>query len=143
LFLCVFVLTACKRGADEQKAVARDLSRAMAPSSAEPTDSAAQRADSQFQTCLFVYDTEEKLRECLVVRNRWPAQDAARAIAIYRAKLARTVDSLRLAEQRSRDSIYRTRDRLDGPDARTYPDSGAWMADDRTGGYYRTSCVAA
>jgi len=90
----------------------------------------------------------------LVVKNRWPAQDAAREIAMYKAKVAQTLDSLRAArdsifrqqqraEQARRDSIYRLKDRLDGPDARTYPDSGAWMADDRTGAYYRTSCDAA
>jgi hypothetical protein len=43
---------------------------------------AAQRADSQFATCLYVYDSEEKLRECLVLRNGWKAQDAERSIAV-------------------------------------------------------------
>jgi hypothetical protein len=137
--LFVLSLAACRtdRPADSR---ARDLSRLLEP---VPRDSAAQRADSQFQTCLYVYNSEEKIRECLVVKNGWTASDAARAIGVYKAQLARMTDSLLRAEGRRRDSLYLLKDLLDGPPARTYPDSGAWMADDRTGGYYRTTCAAA
>jgi hypothetical protein len=90
------------------------------------------------------YHDEQGLRECLVVKNGWEPKDAARAIAIYEAQVKHTLDSLSAVreslhavqvrrEQERRDSLYRTRDRLDGPVAQTFPDSGPWMADDRTG----------
>ena len=64
---------ACK-GADRPGAdPARDLTLALGPAAPTLRDTAAERADSQFRTCLYVYDTEERLRECLVLRSGWPA----------------------------------------------------------------------
>jgi hypothetical protein len=154
LLLAAATLAACQRGPNEQQAVARNLERALATASAEPADTAAQRKQDELEKCKYVYHDEQGLRECLVVQNKWAPQDAAREIAIYKAEISRTVDSLERVrdslvqeeirdEQRRRDSLYRLRDRLDGPDARTYPDSGPWMADDRTRMYYRTTCGAA
>jgi hypothetical protein len=104
------VTPACDRSG-EQDVAARDLSRAL-DSRPEVVDTAAQRADSQFQTCLYVYDTEEKLRECLVLKNQWPAQDAARAIAVYKAEIKRTSDSLRARLKYIADSIEGERESM-------------------------------
>lgn len=91
-------------GSDDPAAAARarDLGTGLNPAT-PPVDTARQRADSQFITCLYVYDSEEKLRECLVLRFQWPTADAARRIAIYSAEMQRVTDSL-LAVQRQRDS---------------------------------------
>jgi hypothetical protein len=90
----VVALCACEGRPSEQKAVARDLSRALAPPSAEAADTAAQRKRDELEKCKYMYRDEQGLRECLVVKNGWETQDAAREIAIYKAQIARTVDSL-------------------------------------------------
>jgi hypothetical protein len=89
----------------------RDLTTALTP---PPVDTAKQRADSQFATCLYVYNSEEKLRECLVLRNGWKAQDAERQIVLwkrerakYYAALVRRDDSLRRAKALTADSVRR------------------------------------
>lgn len=69
-------------------------------------DTARQRADSQFNTCLYVYDSEERLRECLVLRFQWPTPEAARRIAIYTAEMRRIADSI-AAEVHREDSLRR------------------------------------
>ena len=52
------------------------------------------RADSQFQTCLYVNDNEEKRRECLVLKSGWAPQEAERRLAAMRASVRRTLDSI-------------------------------------------------
>lgn len=106
--LAIALLLGC-RSDQSAKAEERNLSRFLD----DPRkDTAAARADSQFQTCLYVYDSEEKLRECLVLRQKWSTEDAARRIAMYHADVARALDSVRVIkdsiereEQRVRDSI--------------------------------------
>ena len=94
-------------GTDDPAAAARacDLQGQLQPSS-RPVDTAQQRADSQFNTCLFVYDSAEKLRECLVLRFQWPTAEAARRIAVYAAEVRRVADSID-AEQRRLEAIRR------------------------------------
>lgn len=169
--LLAVAIAACQRAPSEQKTIARDLTRQLSPSSTGPAvDTAAQRADSQFQTCLYVYDTWEKLRECLVLKNRWSAQEAAHRIAVYKAQLAKTADSLRaiadsleevarlarleqqrqaavaaVAERRRQDSLYKAthKERLNGPEVAPGPEALPWMLDTRTKAYYRAECPAA
>lgn len=161
VLLLAAALLACRRTSSDEKAVARDLTRELSPTAAIETDTAAQRADSQFQTCLYVYDSEEKLRECLVLRQGWSTEDAARKIAIYQAQVIKTRDSLlselrrerreqaaaaaRVAERRRRDSVYKAtlREWLDGPRMPPDPSALPWMLDTRTKAYYRTECDAA
>lgn len=100
LCLALLALIACDRG-PKRADPARDLSRALVATSAEPTDTAARRRQAELERCKFVYHDEQGLRECLVLKNAWEPQDAARAIAIYEAEIARAVDSL----QRIRDSL--------------------------------------
>jgi hypothetical protein len=100
LRILVLALIACGSGEPVGDAKARDLQTALHPT-ATPVDTARQRADSQFNTCLYVYDNAEKLRECLVLKFEWPAERAARRIATYTAELQRIADSLR----RTRDSV--------------------------------------
>lgn len=173
LFLTAFA--ACDSN-PRQDPVARDLSRALEPAAAQPLDTAARRRQDELERCKFVYHDEQGLRECLVLKNGWAPQDAAREIGIYKAEIARVSDSvtrqldsalraqrrvrdsvhaarleveerarkarLRAARERE-DSIYRTRDLLDGPPTPLHPDSGAWVGDDRSGAYYRATCEAA
>lgn len=87
---------------------AEDKQRNVSRAPDKPADTAAQRADSQFQTCLYVYNSEEKLRECLVLTQKWPVEDAARRIAQYQAEISRIADSLRAI----RDSIEQTERRV-------------------------------
>jgi hypothetical protein len=90
---------------------ARNLQTALNPTS-QTLDTAKQRADSQFQTCTYVYDLEFKLRECLVFTHGWAPADAERAIVTYKADLKRLADSLERvqlaryeAERRREDSV--------------------------------------
>jgi hypothetical protein len=160
--LSILAFLACQRPPSSQKVVARDLTRELSPTE-EETDTAAQRADSQFQTCLYVYDSEEKLRECLVLKQGWTAENAARRIALYQAQVRKTADSLlaelrreqheetariaaaRVAERRRRDSVYKAthREWLDGPPVDIGPGALPWMMDTRTKAYYRSECEAA
>jgi hypothetical protein len=91
--LPALVLCACDRTASKRDPVARDLSRALAPTP-NTADTAAQRRQTELEKCKYVYHDEQGLRECLVVRSGWAPQDAAREIAIYKAEIARAVDSL-------------------------------------------------
>jgi hypothetical protein len=153
----------------------RDLTRANVDSSPTAARLSSEQ-EEQLERCKFVYHDEQGLRECLVLKNGWTTQDAAREIAIYEAEIARISDSIaqvvdstfkakqrtrdsvyavrreaeestrkarRRAAQQREDSLYRTRDLLDGPPMPTHPDSGAWVGDDRTGAYYRATCEAA
>jgi hypothetical protein len=115
----------------------------------------SQRQADEWQRCLYVYhdQPDRKIRECLVIQFKWAPADAERRIDVFldslrlaRDSLARVADSLRRAERRRRDSIYLAthRERLDGPEV-GYESSGPviWVADRRTGAYYRTDCDAA
>jgi hypothetical protein len=98
--LLTLVVWACDRTSGKEDPVARDLSRALAPAK-QPADSATQRRQTELEKCKYVYHDEQGLRECLVVKSGWAPQDAAREIAIYKAEIARAVDSL----QQIQDSL--------------------------------------
>jgi hypothetical protein len=50
---------------------------------------------AQFDKCAYVYDTESKIRECLVMRNGWSPGAAEVAILTYKAEIRRVNDSIR------------------------------------------------
>jgi hypothetical protein len=103
LLAALLAALGCGSDSDHATQRARDLERALSASDT-PRDTVAQRADSQFATCLYIYDSEEKLRECLVVRNGWKAEDAERQIVIWKAKVSRLVDSIETERRREQDS---------------------------------------
>lgn len=97
--------------------LSRDLTRAGADTAPIRSPLTAQQQD-QLEKCKFVYHDAQGLRECLVLRNGWTTQDAAREIAIYEAAIARVRDSLEMyvdsvaaAGRRVRDSIYAAQSR--------------------------------
>lgn len=92
--LLITLLAACGRSSSKHDPAAKDLSRALTPLP-QAADTAAQRRQSEFERCKFVYHDEQGLRECLVLKNGWEPRDAALEIAIYKGEIARTVDSLR------------------------------------------------
>jgi hypothetical protein len=106
--LAVLLLCGCQSPDHSRPDVAPDLSAALQPA-VQPRDTAAERADSQFQTCLYVYDSAEKLRECLVIHNHWMAENAERRIAVWRAGVQRKLDSIEVARRFLQDSIRLTR----------------------------------
>lgn len=46
----------------------------------------------QFFDCAYVYDREQQLRECLVVKNGWAREDAERGITAYQALAGQIAD---------------------------------------------------
>lgn len=171
IFLLAILGAALGCGSDGEGSTRRDvrlLQSALADTAR--VDTAAARQSAQFDKCAYVYSTEAQLRECLVMAHGWAPQDAERGIAVYKAKIRRHTDSLnriadsldevaRLARaeelarkaradraaERRRDSIYLAthQERLDGVPTPYAPDALPWVADIRTGAYYRTDCAAA
>ncbi len=103
----ILLLLACQGGEEVRSDHVRDLTAALEQHPSKP-DTAVQRADSQFQTCLYVYDSAEKLRECLVIHNGWNAEKAERRIAIWRAEVQRVLDSAAREEAKA-DAVVRRR----------------------------------
>lgn len=128
-----------------------------------PADGLSPSQREAFERCAYVYDTEEGLRECLVLRERWAPEVAAKAIAYREARIRATVDSFiaatkaeqarrrteaaaaRKAEERRRDSVYRAthREWLDGPEVEPGPEAKRYMLDTRTRAHYLSDCEAA
>lgn len=101
--LSIVVLLGCGSGDPVAAAKARDLQTALNPTT-PVLDATQQRADSQFDVCLFIYTSAEKLRECLVLKFEWTPDNAARRIAIYTAEVRKIADSILAIEER-KDSI--------------------------------------
>lgn len=159
--LNLLAILSCERSNASSAREADSLLAKLADTAA--VDTAAARREHEFDKCLYVYDTEERIRECLVMQHRWPPQDAARTIAVYKGRTRRTLDSLervrdslyreesadvarRQAEaRRARDSAYLAthQERLDGEPVGYASDALPWVVDRRTGAYYRTDCQAA
>lgn len=87
--LSAVVLAAC-RSDRAAETPARNLSRLLAT---PPSDSTTTPADSALAACTFVYSTEEKLRECLVIGHHSTPEAASRAIAVYAAQQRHAWDS--------------------------------------------------
>lgn len=161
------LLGSCEDGTPRRS---EQLLRTLAGDRQPPVDTAAQRRREQFEKCSYVYDMEDQLRECLVLKSDWAPPDAARAIAIYKAQLKKSADSIRelilreraeaesiaaasrLAQRREReltrrrkDSVYLAthKERLDGPATPFGREALPWMIDTRTKAYYSLRCSAA
>lgn len=87
-----------------------------------------------------VLDSLQRYRDSLMAANR-RVRDSVHAARVQaeRACDLPVSGQLNIAKTLSTGNV----DQLDGPIANTYPDSGSWMGDDRTGAYYRTTCEAA
>jgi hypothetical protein len=141
LIFPVCLSSACGSDSSEASQKARDLQLALQPAAPAAPDTASQRADSQFQECAYVYDSEEKLRECLVLRQGWSPLNAARRIATYKADLAKAVDSVNrvmaaqeVAAAQRADSIRRAAGRRADSIWRSRPH---WVGSTRNHRYYR------
>jgi hypothetical protein len=160
--MCLFGLLAIAcSGGERDGGPSQDLLHALADSGTADHLTPTQRG--QLERCVYVYDADEKIRECLVLGQGWEPEVAAKAIAYHEAERGRITDSViaavkarmterrqaaadaRRAEQRRRDSVYRAthREWLDGPVVDPGPDASPYMLDTRTMAYYSSGCRAA
>jgi hypothetical protein len=116
LLFAILLIPACRDSHPPASTPARDLTSALQSPAAH--DTAAQRADSQFQTCLYVYDSEEWQRECLVLKSGWAPADAERRLAARRAAIQQVADSVNAIAAAERQAVERRQASIRAAEAR-------------------------